>query len=104
MYYCGAAAGVGEAYEGAFILTPDGNLPTDTKAIARIDAVYEKAGITLQCRTDNSNCSGHPAPPSQDSVIAANGPHQFVGTKLGSCDCYNSCLCKDWDCCCHCND
>jgi hypothetical protein len=64
MYYCGAAAGVGEAYEGAFILTPTGDLPTDAKSLAAIDAVYKKAGITLQCKTDNSNCTGHPTPPS----------------------------------------
>jgi hypothetical protein len=64
MYYCGAAAGVGEAYEGAFILTPDGNLPTDAKSIAKIDAVYKKAGVTLECKTNNDNCTGHPVPPS----------------------------------------
>jgi len=64
MYYCGAAAGVGEAYEGAFILTLDGKLPTDAKAMAAIEAVYSKAGIELQCKTDNSNCTGHPAPPT----------------------------------------
>jgi len=67
MYYCGAAAGVGEAYEGAFILTPDGNLPKDAKAMAAINAVYTKAGITLECKTDNSNCTGHPVPPSMGS-------------------------------------
>lgn len=69
MYYCGAAAGVGEAYEGAFILTPDGNLPTDAKALAAIDAVYEKAGVELQCKTNNSNCTGHPAPPAMFSAV-----------------------------------
>jgi len=71
MYYCGAAPGVGEAYEGAFILTSDGSLPTDANAIAAINAVYEKAGITLECKTDNSNCTGHPVPPylSLDAVV-----------------------------------
>lgn len=69
MYYCGAAAGVGESYEGAFILTPDGNLPTDAKATAAINAVYEKAGITLECKTDNSNCTGHPTPPGMSVVV-----------------------------------
>jgi len=69
MYYCGAAAGVGEAYEGAFILTPDGNLPTDAKAMAAINAVYEKAGVTLECKTDNSNCTGHPVPPYGSSSV-----------------------------------
>jgi hypothetical protein len=69
MYYCGAAAGVGEAYEGAFILTPDGNLPTDAKSIATIDAVFKKAGITLECKTDNSNCTGHPKPPTLKSSM-----------------------------------
>jgi len=69
MYYCGAAAGVGEAYEGAFILTPDGNLPTDAKSMAAINAVYQKAGITLECKTDNSNCTGHPAPPAMTSSV-----------------------------------
>jgi len=64
MYYCGGAAGVGENYEGAFILTPDGNLPTDPKAMATINAAYAKAGIDLKCKTDNTNCSGHPTPPS----------------------------------------
>lgn len=68
MYYCGGAAGVGESYEGAFILTPDGNLP-DSKTMAAITALYEKAGLMLQCKTDNSNCAGHPAPPSQNSGV-----------------------------------
>merc|ERR1712146_192354 len=63
MYYCGAAAGVGEAYEGAFILTPDGNLPKDAKSMDAINAVYQKAGITLECKTNNDNCTGHPVPP-----------------------------------------
>lgn len=67
MYYCGSAPGVGEAYEGAFILTPDGNLPTDAKATATLAAIYGKAGITLECKTDNSNCTGHPAPPNPDA-------------------------------------
>jgi len=70
MYYCGAAAGVGEAYEGAFILTPDGTMPTDPKAISTIDAVYKNANITLQCKTDNSNCSGVPPPPSFIEEVA----------------------------------
>jgi len=69
MYYCGAAAGVGEAYEGAFILTPDGNLPTDAKSVAALDAIYKKAGITLECKTDNSNCTGHPVPPGLSVVV-----------------------------------
>jgi len=70
MYYCGAAAGVGEAYEGAFILTPDGELPTDAKSIDAIDAVFKKAGIMLECKTDNSNCTGIPAPPTFRSSVA----------------------------------
>merc|ERR1712060_540298 len=48
MYYCGAAPGVGEAYEGAFVLTLDGSMPSDPKAIAAIDSVYRKAGLELQ--------------------------------------------------------
>jgi len=100
MYYCGAAAGVGEAYEGAFILTPDGNLPTDAKAMASIDAVYKKANITLQCKTDNSKCAGHPAPPNGTMKMLADGTPNFLGT----CDCFNSCLSKTWEECCRCGD
>merc|ERR1711971_223423 len=63
MYYCGASAGVGEAYEGAVITTTDGNLPSDAKAMATIDAVFQKAGLSLLCKVDNRNCTGHPIPP-----------------------------------------
>jgi hypothetical protein len=69
MYYCGAAAGVGEAYSGAFILTPDGNLPTDAKSMTVINSVLEKNGLTLKCKTDNSNCTGHPAPPGSTATL-----------------------------------
>jgi len=69
MYYCGGAPGVANAYEGALVLTPDGQAPTDPKAKALIDAVFVKANITLKCDTDNSNCTGHPKPPSMSSAI-----------------------------------
>merc|ERR1712217_69640 len=69
MYYCGAAAGVGEAYEGAFVLTPNGDMPTDAKSLAILEEVYAKAGVSLQCKTDNSNCTGHPAAPKFVSTL-----------------------------------
>eukprot|EP00929_Paragymnodinium_shiwhaense_P026311 TRINITY_DN15676_c0_g1_i1.p1 TRINITY_DN15676_c0_g1~~TRINITY_DN15676_c0_g1_i1.p1 ORF type:complete len:322 (-),score=70.20 TRINITY_DN15676_c0_g1_i1:294-1259(-) len=62
-YYCGSAPGVGEAYEGAFILTPDGALPS-TAVESQLTKMFSDVGIELQCKTDNSNCAGHPAPPT----------------------------------------
>lgn len=63
MYYCGAASGVGMAYEGAMLMTPDGVMPTDNKTLAEIAVVFDKAGLHLQCYPDNTQCSDHPAPP-----------------------------------------
>jgi len=63
MYYCGDAEAVGEGYEGAFVLTPDGTYPTDQESLAAIEAVYTKAGQVLQCYPDNSNCAGNPGVP-----------------------------------------
>jgi len=64
MYYCGDAAAVGEAYEGAFVLTPDGVYPKDPAVTGAIDAIYEKAGLNLECYPDNTKCAGHPGPPA----------------------------------------
>lgn len=65
LYYCGGAPGVKENYEGACLVTPDGQLPTDAAEMAKIDAAYAKAGILMECLPDNSAeaCAGHPTPP-----------------------------------------
>lgn len=66
-YYCGSAPGVGEAYEGAFILTPDGALP-EASVQERLTKMYADMGLHLRCKVDNSNCSGHPGPSSVPSL------------------------------------
>lgn len=65
LYYCGGAPGVANSYEGAMVLTADGEVPTDPKVVTAIEAVFMKANISLECKTDNSNCSDHPEPPSR---------------------------------------
>jgi len=67
-YYCGSVPGVGEAYEGAFLLTPDGNLPTGQGVMDKITKMFGDHGLVLECKTNNDDCSGHPAPP--DSLAA----------------------------------
>merc|ERR1712127_133345 len=62
MYYCGGVPGVADAYEGAMVLTPDGQVPSDAD-MSVIAAAFAKANITLKCTTDNSNCGGSPEPP-----------------------------------------
>lgn len=62
LYYCGAAPAVEEAYEGACLLTVDGKLPSE-EVQAKVTAIYAKAGISMACVPDNSQCSGHPEPP-----------------------------------------
>lgn len=69
MYYCGGVPGVANAYEGAMVLTPDGQVPPGPE-MNIIDAVFAKANITLKCKTDNSNCTGSPEPPSTSSTVA----------------------------------
>jgi hypothetical protein len=64
MIVIGGVPGVADAYEGAVVLTPDGQPPSDPKAKAVIDAVFAKGNMSLKCVTDNSNCTGHPQPPS----------------------------------------
>ena len=64
LYYCGGAPGVREAYEGSCVLTPDGVLPADGAERAKIESVYERAGIKLACSPNNTAaaCAGHPSP------------------------------------------
>eukprot|EP01062_Namystynia_karyoxenos_P055063 TRINITY_DN4576_c0_g1_i1.p2 TRINITY_DN4576_c0_g1~~TRINITY_DN4576_c0_g1_i1.p2 ORF type:complete len:330 (+),score=120.98 TRINITY_DN4576_c0_g1_i1:77-991(+) len=61
-YYCGGAPGVQEAYEGACIFTPDGFAPSDPAAVAKYNAAFAKAGISLRCYPNNTDCSGAPRP------------------------------------------
>jgi len=70
-YYCGGAPGVKENYEGACLVTPDGQMPTDPAEVAKIDAAYAKAGIVLECLPDNSAeaCAGHPTPAPAKSLL-----------------------------------
>jgi hypothetical protein len=64
LYYCGGAPGVLEAYEGSCVMTPNGLVPSDKKEVAKIEAAYTRAGITLACTPNNSAaaCKGHPTP------------------------------------------
>ena len=64
LYYCGGAPGVREAYEGSCVLTMDGVLPADAAERAKIESVYERAGIKLACSPNNTAaaCAGHPSP------------------------------------------
>jgi len=68
MYYCGAAAGVGMAYEGAMLMTPDGMMPKDAATVAKIDAIFKANGLDLKCYPNNSNCGDHPPPPTPQEV------------------------------------
>lgn len=72
-YYCGGAMGVMENYEGACVVTPDGQMPSDPDELAKIDAAYAKAGINMQCFPDNSAelCAGNPtpAPPKRAMLV-----------------------------------
>jgi hypothetical protein len=68
MYYCGAAAGVGMAYEGAMLLTPDGLLPKDPATLAKIDAIFTSNGLDLKCYPKNGNCGDRPPPPTIQSL------------------------------------
>jgi hypothetical protein len=67
MYYCGAAAGVGMAYEGAMLMTPDGMMPKDAATVAKIDAIFKANGLDLKCYPNNGNCGDHPSPPTPQS-------------------------------------
>lgn len=47
----------------------------------------------------------------RDAAIAVAAPKpetmsflDWVQDAAGQCNCFNTCLCKDWDCCCNCND
>jgi len=64
LYYCGGAPGVMENYEGSCLLTPDGQLPTDPKQNKIIDAIYEAAGIKMECipNNDPAQCVNNPTP------------------------------------------
>jgi len=66
-YYCGSVPGVGEAYEGAFLLTPDGNVPKDPAVVEKITKMFGNVGLVLQCKTNNDDCSGHPPPPTSSA-------------------------------------
>merc|ERR1711908_158762 len=74
LYYCGGAPGVKENYEGACLVTPDGQLPTDPDEMAKIDAVYAAAGITMACLPDNSAeaCAGHHSTPCKACTLGVN--------------------------------
>jgi hypothetical protein len=70
LYYCGGAPGVKENYEGSCLVTPDGAMPPPEE-MEKIDAIYAKAGIKMECIPDNSEeaCADHPTPPPPQSVV-----------------------------------
>jgi len=63
MYYCGVAAGVNTAYEGAILMTPDGMMPKDPAVVARIDSIFKANGLDPKCYPSNTDCGDHPKPP-----------------------------------------
>jgi len=71
LYYCGGAPGVKENYEGACLLTPDGQLPTDEGELKKIDAAYAAAGIDMECipNNDPQQCVGNPTPVPPETLV-----------------------------------
>jgi len=79
MYYCGGAAGVNTAYEGAILLTPDGMMPKEPAQVARIDSIFKANGLDPKCYPNNSDCGDHPKPPVPNPSLSHFAPaNQFL--------------------------